>query len=292
MISPSNTGPGLTRGGRLAEKRGEPQVYYPTGTRNFVRDAPREDLQGVGHAMLADQLGLRRVYSLYDGPDWDIVHARPFRRAARRLGLRVVGSRSYDPEAGSYDALAARVARSGAQGVFVGGGVYDGGDRLLKALRARMGSRVKIMVADTFGPVPDVLELAGPTAQGVYVSFLDVPPAARELSPAGRRFVRDFGAPDAPVAYLLPAAQAAEVVLQAIARSDGTRGSVLEELQATEVKDGILGSFRLDRNGDITPAQIPIFRITGETPPGAGVFPYFDGSVVDRVITVPERLAG
>ena len=133
--------------------------------------------------------------------------------------------------------------------VFVGGGVYDGGDRLLKALRARMGTRVKIMVADLFGPVPDVLELAGPAARGVYVSFLDVPPAARELSPAGRRFVRDFGALDAPVAYLLPAAQAAEVVLQAIARSDGTRGSVLEEMQATEVKGGILGSFRFDRTG-------------------------------------------
>jgi hypothetical protein len=81
-------------------------------------------------------------------------------------------------------------------------------------------------------------------------------------------------------------------VLQAIARSDGTRGSVLEEMQGIEVKDGILGSFSFDRNGDITPAQIPIFRVTGETPPGAGVFPYFDGAVVDRVLTVPADLAG
>ena len=57
------------------------------------------------------------------------------------------------------------------------------------------------------------------------------------------------------------------------------------------MKDGILGDFRLDRTGDITPAEIPIFRVTGETPPGAGVYPWFEGAMVDRVVTVPARLA-
>jgi hypothetical protein len=41
----------LTRGGRLAEnsglgEKGEPQVYYPTGVRNFARTMARDDLQG------------------------------------------------------------------------------------------------------------------------------------------------------------------------------------------------------------------------------------------------------
>jgi ABC-type branched-subunit amino acid transport system substrate-binding protein len=136
-----------------------------------------------------------------------------------------------------------------------------------------------------------VLEIAGPAARGVYMSLLDVPPAARELGPTGRRFARDFGAFGTPTQFVLPAAQAAEVVLQAIARSDGTRASVLEEMRGIEVKDGILGSFRLDRNGDITPAQVAMFRITGRTPPGAGIYEYFEGAVVDRVVKVPASLA-
>jgi ABC-type branched-subunit amino acid transport system substrate-binding protein/DNA-binding beta-propeller fold protein YncE len=292
MISPTNSGTGLTRGGRLAESRGQPGVYYPTGVRNFLRDAPREDLQGIAHAILAKQLGLKRVYVLYERSSFfEIEHANPFRRAARRLGLRVAGSHPFDPEAKSYDGLARRVARSGAQGVFLGGFLDAGGDRLLKALRARLGTRVKIMVTDPFAPVPDLLKVAGRAAHGLYMSFIDVPPAARELSPAGRRFVRDFGALATPTQGVLPTAQAAEVVLDAIARSDGTRASVLEELRGTRVKDGILGSFRFDRHGDITPAQLPIFRVTGKTPPGAGIYSYFEGAVVDRVITVPERLA-
>jgi ABC-type branched-subunit amino acid transport system substrate-binding protein len=90
---------------------------------------------------------------------------------------------------------------------------------------------------------------------------------------------------------VLPAAQAAELVLDAIARSDGTRASVLEELRDAEVQDGILGDFRLDRHGDITPARLSIFRVTGRAPPGEAVFEQFQGSILDRVITVPARLA-
>ena len=78
--------------------------------------------------------------------------------------------------------------------------------------------------------------------------------------------------------------------MDAIARSDGTRASVLEELRATDVKDGILGSFRFDANGDITTASVPILRITGATPPGSDLPKAFQGAVLDRVVDVPSSL--
>jgi hypothetical protein len=185
MISPSNQGPNLTRGGPLALGRAEPQVFYPTGVRNFVRVTPREDLQAVAHAMLAEQLGLKRIYVLHEGSAWKIwkiVYADPFRRAARRLGLSVVGSQGFDPAAKSYDTLADGVARSGAQAVFLGGG----GERVLKAVRARLGNRVEIMVTDIIAPVPALLGESGPAARGVYMSSTDVPPSVRKLTPSGR----------------------------------------------------------------------------------------------------------
>jgi ABC-type branched-subunit amino acid transport system substrate-binding protein len=55
--------------------------------------------------------------------------------------------------------------------------------------------------------------------------------------------------------------QATEVLLQAIARSDGTRASVVRELFATRMKDGILGSFSFDRNGDIVPRPVGLYRL-------------------------------
>jgi len=90
---------------------------------------------------------------------------------------------------------------------------------------------------------------------------------------------------------VLEAGQAAQLVLDAIARSDGTRASVLEELRASKVEDGILGSFRFDDSGDITAASIPILRVTGATPPGSGLPEGLQGAVVDRVIKVPTSLA-
>ena len=47
MISPANTYEGLTAGPEGAEP-GEPDKYYPTGTRNYTRIVPKDDVQGRG----------------------------------------------------------------------------------------------------------------------------------------------------------------------------------------------------------------------------------------------------
>jgi hypothetical protein len=62
-------------------------------------------------------------------------------------------------------------------------------------------------------------------------------------------------------------------------------------MRGTEMNDGILGSFRFDRHGDITPASIPILRVTGDTTPDPEIHPSFQGAVVDRVVAVPARLS-
>jgi ABC-type branched-subunit amino acid transport system substrate-binding protein len=127
----------------------------------------------------------------------------------------------------------------------------------------------------------------------MYVMF-PVAPVER-LGQAGRRFVGSFRAtqPGGVVqsgTYLPEAAQAAEVLLQAIARSDGTRRSILAELRRTTINDGILGSFRFDQNGDMTPAQVAAFQVTGRTPAGSTLVSDFRGARVDRLIEVPTDL--
>ena len=174
----------------------------------------------------------------------------------------------------------------------IGGDVTEGGDRLLKALRARLGPRTPIMTGElVFTPVSEVLKRAGRAALGLYVSTVNIPGAARDLSPAARQFLRDLGTPQ-PLPFVLEAGQAAELVLQAIARSDGTRASVLKELRAADVKNGLLGSFHFNRNGDITPATVIIVRITGSTPLGSGLDRSLQGAVLDRIVKIPAALAG
>ena len=146
------------------------------------------------------------------------------------------------------------------------------------------------MAGDGFAEIPAVLEDAGRAARDLYVGWTGLLPDALDLTPAGERFTRDLGE-TAHGQYALQAAQATEVVLRAIARFDGTRASVLKELRATNVKDGLLGSFRFDRYGDMTPAKVTIPRVTGRTPPDLKFPRLFQGAVVDRVVTVPASLA-
>jgi ABC-type branched-subunit amino acid transport system substrate-binding protein/DNA-binding beta-propeller fold protein YncE len=298
LVSPSTTYPGLTRGGFALPGqrgyRGEPDIYYPTGQRNFMRLIARDDLQGVAHAMLAKRLGVDGVYLLFNqnGP-WKAQLVDPFRRTGRRIGVKIAGEEAYDASKG-FDALVERIARSGAQGVVLGGEMGDGGsDRLLVALRERLGPDVAIMTGDGFAypRIQDVLDAVGPAARGLYVATAVVAPDATELSAAGRRFESDFGSAETPLEMVPGAAQAAEIVMDAIARSDGSRASVLAQLRRTRVKDGILGSFRFDSAGDMTPAPVMIVRVTGRTPPGEALFDYLQGAAVERVVRVPATLA-
>src|SRR5215211_358917 len=293
MISPSNTGPGLTA---RAEPppwgyKAEPGVYYPTGTRNFLRLPPLDDLQGTAHAVLAKQLGLRSVYVVSDGSVfWKFLLTDPFRYAARKLGIRIAGTAVFDREAKGYDRIAARIARSGARGVVFGGTPTLGDGAVVQALRARLGARFPIMAGHYFAAgVPDLLKFVGPAVRGIYAATTDVTRAELELTPAAERFLDDFGEAGSG-GPILESAQAAELVLRAIARSDGMRESVLAKLKASRVKNGILGSFHFDRNGDLTPAKMPIIRITGSTPPSAHLPDFLQGAIIDRVVEIPRRL--
>lgn len=52
-----------------------------------------------------------------------------------------------------------------------------------------------------------------------------------------------------------------DVVLDAIAASDGTRADVLENLRRTKVQYGLVGDFRFDDFGDTTLAAVATYVI-------------------------------
>jgi len=290
LISPSNTHPNLTRGGALAMPppygvRGEPGVYYPSGERNFLRLVARGDLQGVALAELADELGLRKVYLVHDDVLGAALFTDGFQRRAPQLGIDVAGDHPFKAE-GPYDELLERIADSGADGVVIGGHLYHGGE-LLKALRGRFGPRFTVLTGDGFAIVPEVKKVLGSAANGLYVAVPDVPADAVEPTAAGRRVVRALGR-SANDFNVMHAAAAAEVTLDAIARSDGTRASVLGELRTAEAHESLIGSFRFDRYGDMTPAGVTIWRIRPGKPRGDGPFA---GAEIDRVVSVPTDFA-
>ena len=291
MISPSSTYLGLTRGGP-GTRPGEMRFRYPTGYRNFVRIIAADHLQAAAGAQLARQLGLKRVFVLADEQNGGFEHY--FGRAARELAVRVAGTAIWDPEAENYRGLALRVRRSGADGVYLGGHLSANGGKLLRDLRGALGSRVAVIASDGFLPITDVITAAGPAASGLYVSVAGAPDSA--LGTAGSRFLdafgRDYGRP-APSYTAAYAAQAAQLLLDAIARSDGTRGSVNRELRATRTGAAeILGAIDFDTNGDLTAGAVTIVRIGRSSTRAEVRDRRLRGAYLERVITARSSLTG
>ena len=261
-ISGSTTLVGLTHAGPGAAP-GEPQRYYPTGVRNFARVVAADDVQGPAGALMAKRLGVERLFVLDDGDPYGMAIARQVRETARELGLEIAGARRWDYRDRSFKRLANSIARSRADGVFLGGAFTASGPALLRDLRGVLGPRVELLAPDGFSDFEALIKDGGPAAEGVIVSVPGV--ATKDLPVSGRRFVEEFeeaiGAPALP--YSITFAQATEVLLKAIAASDGSRASVTRNLFRTRIKHGILGKFELDANGDTTAGAVTMYRIQG-----------------------------
>jgi ABC-type branched-subunit amino acid transport system substrate-binding protein len=200
--------------------------------------------------------------------------ASAFGRAAGRLGIRITGSRTYSLSAAArYLSLAGRIKRAGADGVFVAGSLSNNGVTLLRDLRRHLrkglGPNVRFIGSDGFPPF-DLASTVGAAADGVLTSIAGLP--TERLPRAGRRLMASFRSSvgEMPFTYAVYSAQAMDVLLDAIARSNGTRASVISQLFRTRVRNGILGDFAITASGDTTASSVTIYRIErgGGSPPG------------------------
>ena len=150
--------------------------------------------------------------------------------------------------------------------MFVGGLICENGGKLIKDIRAGVPASVKILLPDGFTPASSTIKEAGAAAQGATVSVAGLPNSA--LKGAGKTFVTDFtkavGVPDP---YSVYAAQATEVMVQAIAQSNGTRADVTKQLFKLNLKNSILGNVSFNSNGDVTSNPVTIYKISGNTAP-------------------------
>jgi branched-chain amino acid transport system substrate-binding protein len=264
MVSPANTYVCLTEGGPGCGDD-EPDKYYPSGTRNYVRVVAHDAYQGAALAQFMQEQGTTALYVLNDKEAYGLGVATNVRNAAEHLGIEVVGFEAWDPRASNYEALMRKIGESGADGIFLGGLTDENGAQVIKDKVKVLGdnSTVKLYMPDGFTQQSSIDESGVENTRGAYFSVAGVP--IEEFGPAGQEFIEEFSARigDEPVdPYGVYGAQAAQIVLEAIAKSDYTRAGVIEQLFATEVADGFLGDFTFNENGDPTLASGAVVGFT------------------------------
>jgi branched-chain amino acid transport system substrate-binding protein len=265
MVSPSNTWPGLTQHTKVP---GEPAKYYPTGVRNYARVVATDNFQGAADAMLAKQLGVKSVYILDDKQAYGLGVATYFHDAAKQLGIKIAGFAAYNTKTGTnYQALMQQIGETHPGAIFVGGLICENGGQLIKDKVSVLGpntGKVKLIVPDGFTTQATIDEAGAANAEGLYASVAGVPP--NQLKGSGATFVSTFDNdyhPDALDPYTPYAAAATQVLLNAIAASDGSRADIAKHLFGVTVTNSVLGSFNINAVGDTNEGSMTIDEAKG-----------------------------
>jgi branched-chain amino acid transport system substrate-binding protein len=255
MVSPANTNPGLTKKWDV----GEPQKYYPTGTRNYARVVATDDIQGPADALWSQSLGFKKVFVLNDKQTYGFGVATTYRAAAKKLGIKVVGFQGWDAKASSYEALATSIKASGAQAVFLGGIACNNGAKLMQDIKS-VNPKIQLQMPDGFSD-PGA---NGAVGNGAYISVAGEPPKA--LTGQGATFVKSFGKQigTTPNPYAAYGAQAMLVMLQAVAAGGGQRATTTKSIFGINITNGILGNFTINATGDTNLTPITIYKQAGK----------------------------
>jgi len=270
MVSPANTGVGLTHVGPGSES-GEPDKYYPTGTRNYARVVPSDDFQGAAAAQMMQQLGVKSLYVLNDKEVYGKGVADATAAAAEKLGITILANEGYDPKAPNYDALFEQIKGQNPDAIYIGAIIDNNGGQLVKDKVKILGDNETVKLMGPDGMLVNDLptdEQAGAAAEGMYLTFSGLgPDQIKERGGAAAEFLTAYEAQfGKPEVYTVYGAAAAQAMLKAIEASDGTREGVVSQLLQVKVpkEESLLGEeYGFDENGDTTLKDMSIFRVKG-----------------------------
>ncbi len=257
VVSPTEAYPGFTHEitvpGDAQCFRCAPDELYPTGVRTYARMTPPWDSEGRAAAQILRRLGTKRAYAISDSDAFATPYLAGFLSEAHRAGVRVVQQIRYG-KSSAPERIAADASRANADAVFIAAATAGRAPSIVAALR-RQGFDDPIVV-----PSPVATE-ASPT----QLKLLDSAYETSNLAPlsalptAAQRFARDHGAASFAV-DVARAYEAANMLLDAIAASDGSRAEVRKQLFGLSRK-GILGTLRFNANGDVQPQEIAVSRV-------------------------------
>jgi branched-chain amino acid transport system substrate-binding protein len=266
MVSPANTKVCLTTSVPSCAET-EPDKFYPSGVRNYARVVALDNAQAATIATYAkEDLGLKSVYILNDKQAYGLGLATNLENSFKFLDVEVKGNDAWDPKASSYEAIFNKVKASGAEGVVFSGLVTLNGVKLIKDKFAVLGGNdeVKLLAPDGFTPFTEVDKAGTAATTGMFVTVAGSSADALVTEGGrGREFINAFKA-DTGVERVEPytayAAQAAEVLLDAIEAAGDDREGIIENTHNVTIEDGILGTFTINAEGDVNTGAITVYE--------------------------------
>ncbi len=270
QISFANTYPGLTTSFEGATEEGEPDVFYPTGTRNYMRVCPADHVQGAAAARWVLAQGLTKAYLLHDRSLYGQGIINVFNVVFTEGGGEVLGLEGYDPDVQDYQSVLQAIADLEPEVLYVGGTSDTNASKVLQDMRGVMSADDVMFLGPDGLNNQAFVDGAGDAAEGAYITFAGYTadkllegggPGADYVTRISERLGLAEG--EAPDAYAVYAYEAMVVTLQAIDRAGvNDRTAILEQMLNTEGFVSLLGgTWSFNDEGDTDSTIIGLAQV-------------------------------
>ncbi len=267
QISPANTAVGLTTNEPGADK-GEPDKYYPTGERHYLRIVPKDTIQGAALATIMKEDGCTNVAMANDKEVYGAGLSRNIANSLEEQQVELAFNEGIDPQASNFRSLAARAKSAGADCFVFSGITANGSVQIFKDFAAALPD------AKLYGPdgvaesgFADPKEGGIPNNVGRRVKVTVATLNPDSYPPEGQEFFREFAekyGEENPDPYAIYGYEAMSLVLDAVERAGSTeKADVLRALFETKDRQSVLGTYSIDENGDTTLTDYGVYRIEG-----------------------------
>jgi branched-chain amino acid transport system substrate-binding protein len=267
QISPANTYVGLTTDAPGSEA-GEPEKFYPTGNRNYVRIVPIDTIQGAALASLMKDEGCGNVYILNDKEVYGAGLATNIESSAKEIGVEVLANEGIDPKAPNFRSQAAAMKSGGAECFAFSGITANGAVQLFKDVHAALPD------INLYGP-DGVCEsgFTDPKEGGIPADVANrfkctvATLSPDEYPPAGKKFFSDYeqkyNEPN-PDPYSIYGYEAMKLVLDTckeLGADCSDKQAMIDALFQTKARESVLGTYDIDENGDTTITDYGVYAI-------------------------------
>jgi branched-chain amino acid transport system substrate-binding protein len=265
QISPTNTYVGLTTN-EPGSAPGEPQKYYPTGKRTYVRIAPRDSIQGAAMLAAMKQDKCTKVAVANDRDTFGVGLAKILELKAKSFGLNIVSNEGIDKTAPNFRSYADSVKASGADCFAFAGVTANGGVQVTKDVATAVPN------AKLYGPDGTCESgFTNPAKGGLPANFASrfqctIATLNLKSYPGGARFLAAYKAkyhvanPDPYAIYGYEAMDLAMSTIASLGNKGNNRQAFLHAL-FTRTRHGVLGTYRFDKNGDSTLTAYGLYKI-------------------------------
>jgi branched-chain amino acid transport system substrate-binding protein len=267
QVSPANTAVGLTSDEPGADQ-GEPEKYYPTGNRHYLRIVPKDTIQGAALASLMKSEGCGNAYILNDKEVYGAGLARNIEIAAKEIGLKILGNEGIDPKAPNFRSQAAAIKSAGADCFVFSGITANGAVQLYKDVHAALPD------INLYGPdgvaesgFSDPKEGGIPADVQAKTKVTVATLSPDEYPPEGKKFFSDFKSkynepnPDPYAIYGYEAMKLVMDTCKKLGSDCSDKQAMIDALFQTKGRKSVLGTYDIDDNGDTTLTDYGVYTI-------------------------------